>query len=279
MSARGITWYTVSFEGLHPHTLRPTHATALAKAGWTAPEIAARLGQSHASSADVYIHLAAMIWRPEYGRPSIWCGSRYPTHPAASSADGHRGWGTSVAGTRCYSIGSPPCRFPLALGHWTLDVWPVREAPDDSRRATQERCAVGECGRDVYWLGNDIPGSDRPRPDLGLCYAHYFRWWRSGKDAVPVRDWLRTNPAPIGRPRGRADVDYLGFRGLPRVVAHKVIVTDPLVCCLTVAMSGCFVSGNVGGTPLSIGCARLAKLLAALVTASSDCVEHSIATG
>lgn len=44
---------------LHPHMLRHTHATALARAGWTAAEIAARLGQSHASSADVYIHLAS----------------------------------------------------------------------------------------------------------------------------------------------------------------------------------------------------------------------------
>lgn len=46
-------------DGLHPHMLRHTHATALARAGWTAPEIAARLGQSHAGSANVYIHLAA----------------------------------------------------------------------------------------------------------------------------------------------------------------------------------------------------------------------------
>ncbi|GAB4686319.1 MULTISPECIES: tyrosine-type recombinase/integrase [Mycobacterium] len=63
-------------DDLHPHVLRHTHATALARAGWTAPEIAARLGQSHASSADVYIHLAAdhlgdrlratehLVWRP-----------------------------------------------------------------------------------------------------------------------------------------------------------------------------------------------------------------------
>lgn len=43
---------------LHPHVLRHTHATSLAKAGWTNAEIAARLGQSFASSADVYIHLA-----------------------------------------------------------------------------------------------------------------------------------------------------------------------------------------------------------------------------
>lgn len=44
--------------GLHPHMLRHTHATALARAGWTGAEIAARLGHRHASSADVYIHLA-----------------------------------------------------------------------------------------------------------------------------------------------------------------------------------------------------------------------------
>src|SRR6266540_3686544 len=62
--------------GLHPHMLRHSHGTALAKAGWTTAEIAARLGQSYASSADVYIHLAAedlsaklastahLIWKP-----------------------------------------------------------------------------------------------------------------------------------------------------------------------------------------------------------------------
>ncbi len=43
---------------LTPHVLRHTHGTALARAGWSAPQIAKRLGQSSASSADVYIHLA-----------------------------------------------------------------------------------------------------------------------------------------------------------------------------------------------------------------------------
>ncbi|WP_078314833.1 tyrosine-type recombinase/integrase [Mycobacterium sp. D16Q16] len=43
---------------VNPHTLRHTHATALAKAGWTSAEIAARLGHRYSSSADVYIHLA-----------------------------------------------------------------------------------------------------------------------------------------------------------------------------------------------------------------------------
>lgn len=43
---------------LTPHVLRHTHGTALARAGWSAPQIAKRLGQSSPSSADVYIHLA-----------------------------------------------------------------------------------------------------------------------------------------------------------------------------------------------------------------------------
>jgi site-specific recombinase XerD len=42
---------------LTPHTLRHTHGTMLARQDWTAPQIAKRLGQSHPSSADVYIHL------------------------------------------------------------------------------------------------------------------------------------------------------------------------------------------------------------------------------
>ncbi len=50
---------SAGIDDLHPHALRHSHATALARAGWTAAEIAARLGHSHASSADVYIHLAS----------------------------------------------------------------------------------------------------------------------------------------------------------------------------------------------------------------------------
>jgi integrase/recombinase XerD len=44
---------------VNPHMLRHTHATALAAFGWTSAEIAARLGHTHAASADVYIHLAS----------------------------------------------------------------------------------------------------------------------------------------------------------------------------------------------------------------------------
>ena len=43
---------------LTPHALRHTHGTALARQGWSAPQIAKRLGQSSATSADVYIHLS-----------------------------------------------------------------------------------------------------------------------------------------------------------------------------------------------------------------------------
>ena len=42
---------------LTPHMLRHTHGTALAREGWSAPQIAKRLGQSAATSADKYVHL------------------------------------------------------------------------------------------------------------------------------------------------------------------------------------------------------------------------------
>jgi integrase/recombinase XerD len=72
-------------EELHPHMLRHTHATALARAGWTAPEIAARLGHSHASSADVYIHLASddLAERLRRTEHLVW---RAPQNGAADDA-------------------------------------------------------------------------------------------------------------------------------------------------------------------------------------------------
>jgi len=42
---------------LRPHTLRHSHGTLLARNGWSNAQIAKRLGHSHASSADAYIHL------------------------------------------------------------------------------------------------------------------------------------------------------------------------------------------------------------------------------
>lgn len=56
---------------LTPHTLRHTHGTALAKQGWSAPEIAARLGHSSNSSADVYIHLAEDDLADKYAETSM----------------------------------------------------------------------------------------------------------------------------------------------------------------------------------------------------------------
>lgn len=69
---------------LTPHVLRHTHATALAKAGWTNAEIAARLGQRHATSADVYIHLANedIAERMEATKHLVWPGLTGPTKGA-----------------------------------------------------------------------------------------------------------------------------------------------------------------------------------------------------
>lgn len=54
-----------------PHWLRHTHASALAAEGWSAPQIAARLGQSSPSSADVYIHLAREDIRAKYAASDL----------------------------------------------------------------------------------------------------------------------------------------------------------------------------------------------------------------
>ncbi|MGC5027931.1 tyrosine-type recombinase/integrase [Tsukamurella sp. DT100] len=77
---------TAGIDDLHPHMLRHTHATALAKAGWTAPEIAGRLGHSHPSSADVYIHLASDDLTDKLRRTEhlVWPG---PQHNTPGPAD------------------------------------------------------------------------------------------------------------------------------------------------------------------------------------------------
>lgn len=68
---------------VNPHMLRHTHATALAKAGWTSAEIAARLGQRSAASAEVYIHLANedIEERMRETQHKVWPG----LHPATEA--------------------------------------------------------------------------------------------------------------------------------------------------------------------------------------------------
>ena len=65
-----------------PHMLRHTHATALAKQGWTSAEIAARLGQAFSGSADVYIHLATsdIEARLRETEASVWSPAERTTH-------------------------------------------------------------------------------------------------------------------------------------------------------------------------------------------------------
>ncbi|WP_198416457.1 tyrosine-type recombinase/integrase [Cryobacterium lyxosi] len=65
------------FPSLTPHVLRHTHATYLAKEGWTSAQIAARLGQRHAASADVYIHITEDDIDQKLAETShlIWNGS------------------------------------------------------------------------------------------------------------------------------------------------------------------------------------------------------------
>lgn len=68
-------------EGVTWHTLRHSHATNLARAGWTAAEIAERLGQTSEQSAQRYIHLVEddLSRRMHETRGKVWPGFAWPT--------------------------------------------------------------------------------------------------------------------------------------------------------------------------------------------------------
>ncbi|WP_006247333.1 tyrosine-type recombinase/integrase [Mycolicibacterium tusciae] len=134
---------SAGIDELHPHTLRHTHATALARAGWTAAEIAARLGHSHASSADVYIHLASDDLAERLRRTN-------------TSYGGHRRTGQAMARGESRSESAraksrPTLRVPD--GPWCQPTWQVVEVAGDRRRQAVEPCAVDGCDGQRYWLG------------------------------------------------------------------------------------------------------------------------------
>jgi integrase len=56
---------------LHPHVLRHSHGTLLARAGWSNAQIAKRLGHSHASSSDAYIHLVESDVDAKYDETAV----------------------------------------------------------------------------------------------------------------------------------------------------------------------------------------------------------------
>jgi integrase len=68
-----------------PHSFRHSHGTRLGKDGWSAPEIAARLGDSVQTVISVYMHAVPSFRTPRAGAS----GARVGQRPAA------RGWGHS----------------------------------------------------------------------------------------------------------------------------------------------------------------------------------------
>lgn len=103
-------------------------------------------------------------------------------------------------------------------GPWCQPIWQVLDVPGDRRRQASEPCAVTDCTGERYWLGG-------PRNQLkaaaGLCYAHYFQWFRAGQPA-DFTSWAETGSRPVGPPRGRPSTQVIDFRRLPPTAADEI---------------------------------------------------------
>lgn len=111
---------------------------------------------------------------------------------------------------------TPALRVPD--GPWCQPVWQVLEVAGDRRRRATELCAVTDCSGERYWLGG-------PRKQLaataGLCYAHYFQWFRAGQPA-DFTAWADTESRPVGAPRGHPSTQLVDFRRLPPTAADEM---------------------------------------------------------
>ena len=77
---------------------------------------------------------------------------------------------------------APAARPALVIpeGPWCASTWQVIEPAGDRRRAAApaDLCSVDACDGERYWLGGPVVGTAVRR---GLCYAHYFQWFRAGQ--------------------------------------------------------------------------------------------------
>lgn len=110
----------------------------------------------------------------------------------------------------------PSLRVPD--GPWCQPTWQVVEVPGDRRRQAVDPCAVHGCDGERYWLGGPRGGSTARS---GLCYAHYFQWFRAGQPA-DFTAWAQTGSTPVGPPRGRPSTRIVDFRRLPPTAADEV---------------------------------------------------------
>lgn len=102
-------------------------------------------------------------------------------------------------------------------GPWCAPAWPVVDVAGDRRRQTADPCAVDACDNPRYWLGG--PGSTNTAS--GLCYAHYFQWFRAGQPA-DFTAWAHTASKPVGPPRGHPPSQVVDFRRVPSQAADEV---------------------------------------------------------
>jgi hypothetical protein len=103
-------------------------------------------------------------------------------------------------------------------GPWCEPTWQVVEVPGDRRRQAVDPCAVDGCDGQRYWLGGPRANSTATS---GLCYAHYFQWFRAGQPA-DFNAWAKTGSTPVGPPRGRPSIQVVDFRRLPPTAADEI---------------------------------------------------------
>ncbi|SLI53090.1 phage integrase family protein [Mycobacteroides abscessus subsp. abscessus] len=121
------------------------------------------------------------------------------------------------SGTAHRQLGQhPTLRVPD--GPWCQPTWHVVDVPGDRRRQGADPCSVDDCDGQRYWLGG--PGA-APGAASGLCYAHYFQWFRAGQPA-DFDAWAQTESRPVGPPRGRPSTKAVDFRRLPPTAAEEV---------------------------------------------------------
>jgi len=103
-------------------------------------------------------------------------------------------------------------------GPWCQPTWQVVDVSGDRRRQAVEPCAVEDCDGPRYWLGGPRSTST---VTSGLCYAHYFQWFRAGQPA-DFTAWAATESTPVGPPRGRPSSQMVDFRRLALTAADEV---------------------------------------------------------
>ncbi|MBB4853945.1 integrase [Mycobacteroides chelonae] len=103
-------------------------------------------------------------------------------------------------------------------GPWCQPTWQVIEVAGDRRRQAAKPCAVDDCGGERYWLGGP---SSNSAPRSGLCYAHYFQWFRAGQPS-DFDIWAKTGSTPVGPPRGRPSTQTVDFQRIPRTAADEI---------------------------------------------------------